>query len=236
MAEDKTFYITTPIYYVNGVPHVGSATTTLLCDALARYHRLRGEPTFFLTGTDEHAQKVADAAAKAGKTPQAFVDEVSQRFRECWQFLDITNDDFIRTSEPRHKAVVAEVFRRLQAQRRHLRRPVRGLVLGRRRDVLPRLGGRRTGAPWRPAPSSSGSRRTNYYFRLSAYGDRLLRSTSRHTRTFCSRTRAATKSWRSSRRACATSPSPGATPAGASPSPATRRRSSTSGSTPSSTT
>lgn len=113
---DKTFYITSPIYYVNGVPHIGTATTTLLCDALARYHRLRGEQTFFLTGTDEHAQKVADAAAKAGQSPQAFVDDVSQRFQECWEFLGITNDRFIRTSDADHKAVVAEVFRRLQAQ------------------------------------------------------------------------------------------------------------------------
>ncbi len=113
---DKTFYITTPIYYVNGVPHVGSATTTLLCDALARFHRLRGERVFFLTGTDEHAQKVADAAAKEGMDTQAFADRVSQRFRDCWDYLNVSNDDFIRTSEPRHKAVVAEVFRRLQAQ------------------------------------------------------------------------------------------------------------------------
>jgi len=113
---DKTFYITTPIYYVNGVPHVGSATTTLLCDALAQFHRLRGERVFFLTGTDEHAQKVADAAAKEGMDTQAFADRVSQRFRDCWDYLNVSNDDFIRTSEPRHKAVVAEVFRRLQAQ------------------------------------------------------------------------------------------------------------------------
>ena len=113
---DKTFYITTPIYYVNAVPHVGSATTTLLCDALARFHRLRGERVFFLTGTDEHAQKVANAAAKEGMDTQAFADRVSQRFRDCWHYLNVSNDDFIRTSEPRHKAVVAEVFRRLQAK------------------------------------------------------------------------------------------------------------------------
>ena len=116
MAGDKTFYITTPIYYVNGVPHVGTATTTLLCDALARYHRLRGEPTFFLTGTDEHAQKGRRRRRQSGRAPQAFVDRVSAQFAECWQFLDISYDDFIRTSEPRHKAVVAEVFRRLRAQ------------------------------------------------------------------------------------------------------------------------
>ena len=113
---DKTFYITTPIYYVNSAPHVGSATTTLLCDALARFHRLRGGRVFFLTGTDENAPKVAAAAAKEGLDTQAFADAVSQRFRDCWQYLGVSNDDFIRTTEPRHEKVVAEVFRRLQAQ------------------------------------------------------------------------------------------------------------------------
>lgn len=112
--SEKRYYVTTPIYYVNGVPHVGSATTTLLCDAHTRYRKLRGDSAYFLTGTDEHAQKVADAAAKAGKTPQDFVDEVSQRFIECWQYLNIEYDNFIRTSEERHKKVVREVFERLQ--------------------------------------------------------------------------------------------------------------------------
>ncbi|WP_395091759.1 methionine--tRNA ligase [Armatimonas sp.] len=112
---EKRYYITTPIYYVNGVPHVGSATTTLLCDAHTRYRKLRGDNAYFLTGTDEHAQKVADAAVKVGKIPQAFVDEVSQRFVECWQYLGIEYDSFIRTSEERHKKVVREVFSRLQA-------------------------------------------------------------------------------------------------------------------------
>lgn len=112
---DKTFYITTPIYYVNDVPHVGSATTTLIADAIARYHRQRGHSVFFLTGTDENATKVANAAAKKGLTPQQHVDEVAPRFQEAWDFLKVTNDDFIRTTEPRHTKVVAEVFRRLQA-------------------------------------------------------------------------------------------------------------------------
>ena len=116
MPADKTFYITTPIYYVNGVPHVGSATTTLLCDALARFHRLRGDKTFFLTGTDENAPKVAAAAAIEGLDALRFEETVSQRFQDCWEFLHVSNDDFIRTTEPRHVAVVTEVFQRLQAQ------------------------------------------------------------------------------------------------------------------------
>ncbi len=111
----KKFYVTTPIYYVNGVPHIGTATTTLIADAVIRFHRLRGEDCFFLTGTDEHAQKVADAAAAAGQSPQEFVDNISLRFAETWNYLNISYDQFIRTSDERHKFVVAEVFRQLQA-------------------------------------------------------------------------------------------------------------------------
>jgi methionyl-tRNA synthetase len=96
------FYITTPIYYANDAPHVGSAYTTVNADALARWHRLAGDEVKFLTGTDEHGQKMADAAAKHGATPQEWTDQVSERFRAAWSALDISYDDFIRTSEPRH--------------------------------------------------------------------------------------------------------------------------------------
>jgi methionyl-tRNA synthetase len=96
------FYITTPIYYANDAPHVGSAYTTVNADALARWHRLIGDETKFLTGTDEHGQKVADAAAKQGFSPQEWTNQTSLRFREAWDKLDISYDDFIRTSEPRH--------------------------------------------------------------------------------------------------------------------------------------
>ena len=96
------FYITTPIYYVNDAPHVGHAYTTVNADALARWHRLLGDETKFLTGTDEHGQKVADAAEKNGLTPQEWTDRTSARFREAWDALGISYDDFIRTTEPRH--------------------------------------------------------------------------------------------------------------------------------------
>ncbi len=96
------FYITTPIYYVNDAPHVGHAYTTVNADALARWHRLVGDDTKFLTGTDEHGQKVADAAEKNGVTPQEWTDRTSARFREAWDALGISYDDFIRTTEPRH--------------------------------------------------------------------------------------------------------------------------------------
>jgi len=172
-AANKNFYITTPIYYVNGVPHVGSATTTLLCDVLARYHRQRGEQVTFLTGTDEHAQKVADAAAKVGETPQAFVDEISQRYVETWKFLNISYDDFIRTSEPRHKAAVAEVFERLKANGEIYAGQYEGWYSVSDetffRDSEVKDGKAiETGSPVERVTEDV------YYFRLSAYGDRLL--------------------------------------------------------------
>ncbi|HCU06681.1 MAG TPA: methionine--tRNA ligase, partial [Holosporales bacterium] len=96
-------YITTPIYYVNDKPHLGSAYTTIACDVWARFQRFSGHDTFFLTGTDEHGQKIQQAADKAKKNPQEFVDEVSLTFRNMMNHLSITNDDFIRTTEERHK-------------------------------------------------------------------------------------------------------------------------------------
>ncbi|MBT3194138.1 MAG: methionine--tRNA ligase [Verrucomicrobia bacterium] len=111
--DTSKFYITTPIYYVNDKPHIGHAYTTILADVLARYHRLIGTPTFFLTGTDEHGQKVQQAADKRGVQPQAHVDETVVRFQELWERLEITNDDFIRTTEPRHKQVVQKILQDL---------------------------------------------------------------------------------------------------------------------------
>jgi len=97
-----TYYLTTPIYYVNDKPHIGHAYTTLACDVLARFKRLDGYNVMFLTGTDEHGQKVQDAAEKAGVAPQAFTDTVSQNFRDLTSSMNFSNDQFIRTTEPRH--------------------------------------------------------------------------------------------------------------------------------------
>ncbi|MDV7403081.1 class I tRNA ligase family protein, partial [Arthrospira platensis SPKY1] len=93
--SDKRFYVTTPIYYVNDKPHIGHAYTTMLADMLARSHRLLGHDTWFLTGTDEHGQKVQEAAVKRGVDAQRHVDEVVLRFQELWEKLEITHDDFI---------------------------------------------------------------------------------------------------------------------------------------------
>src|SRR5579863_9898822 len=98
----RKFYITTPIYYVNARPHIGHAYTTIACDTIARRQRLLGADTFFLTGTDEHGQKIERAAEAAGKTPQQYADEISAEFRNLWKRMGISNDDFIRTTEERH--------------------------------------------------------------------------------------------------------------------------------------
>src|SRR5512145_2739325 len=106
MRDPHAFYITTPIYYVNDVPHIGHAYTTIAADVLARYHRLRGREVFFLTGVDEHGQKVQQAAAKAGIDPQAYCDRLALQFRQLWQRLNISNDAFIRTTDKQHQEIV----------------------------------------------------------------------------------------------------------------------------------
>jgi methionyl-tRNA synthetase len=111
----KTYYITTPIYYVNDSPHIGHAYTTLACDVLARFQRLDGYRVMFLTGTDEHGQKVEKAARAAGVDPQAFTDKVSQNFRDLAKALNISNDDFIRTTEDRHTKASQEIWRAMAA-------------------------------------------------------------------------------------------------------------------------
>ncbi len=98
------YFVTTPIYYVKDAPHVGHAYTTVNADALARWHRLIGDDVFFLTGTDEHGQKVARAAEEQGMAPLEWTDQMSPRFAEAWAGLGISNDDFIRTTESRHTA------------------------------------------------------------------------------------------------------------------------------------
>ncbi len=110
----RRFYITTPIYYINAEPHLGHAYTTMVADAVARAHRLMGEDVFFLTGTDEHGQKVERAAQKAGVSTTSFADAVAQKFRDLLPVLNATNDDFIRTTEPRHYAAAQALWRRVR--------------------------------------------------------------------------------------------------------------------------
>ena len=113
MSVAPTFYVTTPIYYVNDKPHIGHAYTTLACDVLARFKRLDGFDVRFLTGTDEHGQKVEKSAEAAGVTPQELADLNSANFRELARRLNCSNDDFIRTTEPRHVAACQDLWNRL---------------------------------------------------------------------------------------------------------------------------
>jgi methionyl-tRNA synthetase len=106
----KAFYLTTPIYYVNDVPHIGHAYTTIAADAVARYRRLMGNEVFFLTGTDEHGQKVEKAATQTGETPKQLADRTVEHFKQLWKRLEISNNDFIRTTEPRHIQAVQRFF------------------------------------------------------------------------------------------------------------------------------
>ena len=112
-AEKPPYFITTPIYYVNGQPHIGHAYTTLACDVIARFKRLDGHDVLFLTGTDEHGQKVQQSAEAAGETPQAFADRVSDTFRALLPVYNFSCDQFIRTTESRHTAAAQALWRKL---------------------------------------------------------------------------------------------------------------------------
>ncbi len=172
MSEAKTYYVTTPIYYVNDVPHIGHAYTMVACDALARFMRLDGRDVMFLTGTDEHGQKVEKAAIAAGEDTQAFVDRVSQRFRDLRGPMALTNDDFIRTTEARHRESVQQLWRELvKRDEIYLGTyagwySVRDEAFYAEQELVDGIAP--TGAPveWVEEPS--------YFFRLSAWQDRLL--------------------------------------------------------------
>jgi len=171
--EKRSYYVTTPIYYVNDKPHIGHAYTTILADVLASYHRLLGIPTWFLTGTDEHGQKVQQAAEKNGLTPQQQCDQTVVRFQELWTRLEIGHDDFIRTTEERHKIIVQEVLQDLYDRDEIYRADYEGFYcvacerFFAEKDLAdgncPECG-RKTDA----------IRETNYFFRMSTYQDWLI--------------------------------------------------------------
>jgi len=170
---DKTYYVTTPIYYVNDVPHIGNAYTTIMADVVARYHRLKGDGVFYLTGTDENAPKVAAAAKDSNTPPNEYADELAEQFKRVWKSLEISYDDFIRTTEDRHVKVVKAIFTRLLDQGDIYKGDYKGwycipcetfftdadLV----ENKCPECGRE---VEW--------VEEENYYFRLSAYSDKLL--------------------------------------------------------------
>ena len=174
----KKFYLTTPIYYVNARPHIGHAYTTIACDSIARRQRMLGADTFFLTGTDEHGQKIERAAQAAGKTPQEFTNEVSAQFRALWNRMGITYDDFIRTTEDRHKKRVQELFRQIR-DKGHI---YKGTYTG-QYCVFDELYVDAVG-PGAPCPECGRPTETvkeeNYFFKLSAFADRLMQLYTEH--------------------------------------------------------
>lgn len=177
MTARPTYYVTTPIYYVNDAPHIGHAYTTLACDVLARFKRLDGYDVKFLTGTDEHGQKVEKSAQAKGVEPQAFTDAVSQNFRDLADFMNFTHDDFIRTTEDRHIRACQAIWKRLaDAGQIYLDNyggwyAVRDEAFYAEDELTKTPDGKRiapSGAEveWVEEPS--------YFFKLSEWGDRLL--------------------------------------------------------------
>jgi len=170
---EPSFYVTTPIYYVNSVPHLGTAYTTIAADAIARFHRMLGEDVFFLTGLDEHGQKVEQAAVENGLDPQEWCDKLAEQFRSTWELLDITNDDFIRTTEPRHERAVQQLAQTLYDRGDIYKGHYEGWYCvpdetywaedQLEEGCCPQCG--------RPLEFV---REDNYFFKLSAYQDRLL--------------------------------------------------------------
>jgi len=168
----KRFYITTPIYYVNARPHIGHTYTTIACDAIARRQRMQGINTYFLTGTDEHGQKIERAAAAAGKTPQQLTDEVSSQFRALWDRMGITYDDFIRTTSDRHKRGVQALWRKIRENGFIYKDHYTGQYC-----VFDELYVDAAG-PGAPCPECGRPTETvqeeNYFFKLSAFQQKLL--------------------------------------------------------------
>ena len=202
------FYVTTPIYYVNAVPHLGTFYSTVVADALARYHRARDgkENVFFLTGLDEHGQKIERIAREKGMEPQAYTDEIAEKFKATWKRVGISNDDFIRTTEPRHKAAVAEMWKRLVDAGDIYEAEYDGMycvgceAAKTEDEVVLRTVRRSVRSTQRPVERV---KEKNYFFRLSKYAPKLLELVRRSRRRRCSPSRVATRCARSSQAACA---------------------------------
>ena len=173
MSNPQKFYITTPIYYVNARPHIGHAYTTIVCDAVARRKRTLGIDTFFLTGTDEHGQKIERSATAAGKTYQQFTDDVSAEFRNLWDRMGITYDGFIRTTDEHHQRGVREIFNCIRENGFIYKGSYTGqyCVFD---ELYVNEGGPGTPCPDCGRPTETLSEE-NYFFKLSAFADKLLK-------------------------------------------------------------
>src|SRR5919106_3129505 len=171
---DETFYLTTPIYYINDVPHLGHAYTTVAADFIARFRRLEGRRVHFLTGTDEHGERILRTAESKGLAPRAWADSIVPRWTEVWEALDISNDDFIRTTEERHERPVQTFVQSLYERGEIYLGAYEGLYcLGCEAFKTPGelVDGR---CPLHPTREIEHVKEENYFFRLSKYADRLI--------------------------------------------------------------
>ena len=175
----KKYYLTTPLYYVNSKPHIGHSYTEIAADVLARWHRLNREEVYFLTGTDEHGQKIAKAAVEAGIPPQEFTDKISLTFRELWKTLNISEHDFIRTTEERHKKSVAYVWNQVKSKKIKgedvlYRHTYDGFYCVSCETFVTLESGAPAVCPDCKRPLERMKEET-YFFRMSAYQDRLIK-------------------------------------------------------------
>ncbi|MGB9660420.1 MAG: methionine--tRNA ligase [Moorellaceae bacterium] len=176
---DKVFYVTTPIYYPSDKLHIGHALTTTMADTLARYKRMRGYDVYFLTGSDEHGQKIQRKAREAGMEPQAYVDRIVATFKELWRRLDISYNDFIRTTEERHKRVVQELFRKIYEQGDIYKSAYEGWYCTPCETFWTERQLKDGNCPDCGRPVEL-LREESYFFRMSKYADRLLQYIQEH--------------------------------------------------------
>jgi len=168
----RRIYLTTPIYYVNAEPHIGHLYTTVLADTLKRFHKMMGDDVYFLTGTDEHGEKIQQVADKQGITAQALVDRVSQKFKDTWAAIGLENDDFIRTTEPRHERFVQEILRQVHASGDIYFAEYTGLYCvgcERHMNLSELVDGMCPDHKTKPVEVKE----SNYFFRMGKYQDRL---------------------------------------------------------------
>jgi methionyl-tRNA synthetase len=172
--DSKTYYITTPIYYVNDVPHIGHTCTTVAADVLARYHRQINDKVFFLTGTDEHGQKIADEAKKAGISPQEFCDQIAPRFALAWDQLNISYDHFFRTTDPRHEEIVKNLLSQIYENGDIYKAKYEGYYCIGCEKFLTETEMVDNHCPIHPPEKTVWQSEENWFFKLSKYVPRLI--------------------------------------------------------------
>jgi methionyl-tRNA synthetase len=174
MVKKEKYYVTTPIYYPNDIPHIGHAYTTIVADILARYHKLLGKEVFFLTGTDEHGKKIQETAEKVGKKPKEFIDELIPKFEEAWKKLNIEYDRFIRTTDKDHEKVVQEVLQKVYDSGKIEKGKYSGLYCTGCEAYYTEKDLENGCCPIHKRPIEELSEET-YFFKLSEYQDKLLK-------------------------------------------------------------